>query len=109
MRLIVFFDLPTLTPTDRRNYRQFIKYLDSEGYVMIQFFVYSKVCINNDAASTATKRVMQESPTQGDVRYLVVTENQYQKIVNINQTYSIQEKITNDDRTIMIGGMNDED
>ena len=109
MRLIVIFDLPTETKTDQRNYRKFIKFLTKEGFLRIQYSVYSKLCINSDSAKTASKKLLTNSPTKGDVRYLIITETQYQNIVNVNNTYSIQEVITNTDRTLLIGGMNNED
>ena len=108
MRLILFFDLPVELTVQRRTYRQFVKYLTAEGYIRIQYSVYAKLCINSDAAQTATKRVLKNCPVEGDIRFLVITENQYQKIVNVNETYSLQEKITNTDRLIVIGDMNNE-
>ena len=109
MRLIVIFDLPTETKNDLRRYRKFVKYLTSNGFLRLQYSVYSKLCINSDSAKTASKRLKNNSPSKGDVRYLVITELQYQNIVNINNTYSLQESITTTDRTLLIGGMNDED
>lgn len=108
MRLIVTFDLPVETKEDQRRYRKFIKFLTNEGFLRMQYSVYSKLCINSDAARTASKKLTNNSPSQGDVRYMVITEMQYQNIVNVNATYSLQESITTTDRTLMIGGMNDE-
>lgn len=108
MRLVVIFDLPTLTKTDLRRYRKFVKYLVSEGYLRVQYSVYSKLCINNDSAETAAKRLAINAPSEGDVRYLVITEKQYQNIVNLNDVHSLQESVTTTDRTLLIGGMNDE-
>lgn len=108
VRLLLFFDLPVDTQVGRKNYRKFIKYLTTEGYIRLQYSVYSKLCINTDSADTASKKVMANAPKPGDIRYIVITEKQYQKISNINSTYSLQEKITNDNRVIVIGDMNDE-
>ena len=36
MRTLLFFDLPTYTQTDRRNYRKFIKLLKTNGCYMLQ-------------------------------------------------------------------------
>lgn len=107
MRMILFFDLPTLTSRQRREYRQFIKHLDSEGFVMIQFSVYSKLCINNSSANTMAKKTIMNCPADGDIRFLIISESQYQKIVNVNDVHSLQEQVTTTDRTVMIGGMND--
>ena len=108
MRLIVIFDLPTETKADVRVYRKFVKFLTNDGFLRIQYSVYCKLCINSDSAKTAAKRLMNNSPSNGDVRYLIITELQYQNIVNVNDTYSLQETITTTDRTLMIGEMNDE-
>ena len=109
MRIVVIFDLPTETKADLRRYRKFVKFLVNEGYLRVQYSVYSKLCINSNSASTATKRLTNNSPAEGDVRYLVITEKQYQNIVNINDVHSLQEAVTTTDRTLMIGGMNGED
>ena len=108
MRLLLFFDLPVETGPQKRNYRQFIKFLKTEGYIRMQYSVYSKLCINSNAADTAAKKARSSCPSDGDIRFLVITEGQYQKIVNVNDTYSLQEKVTNTSRTIIIGGMNNE-
>ena len=50
MRLILFFDLPVMTKTDRRNYALFRKYLIQNGYMMMQFSVYCKIFPNREAA-----------------------------------------------------------
>ena len=40
MRVIVFFDLPTQTLEDKREYRKFRKFLIKKGVLMIQESVY---------------------------------------------------------------------
>lgn len=108
MRIILFFDLPITTAAGKREYRRFIKYLESDGFIRIQYSVFCKLCINTDSARTVSKRLMQECPNDGDIRFIIVTESQYQSITNVNESYSLQESITTTDRCIVIGGMNDE-
>lgn len=108
MRIIAIFDLPVITKEEKRIYRKFVKYLKSEGYIRVQYSVYSKLCINNDSCNTAAKKLRTSAPKDGDVRYMIVTENQYLSIVNINNVHSLQEQITTMDRTVIIGGMNNE-
>lgn len=108
MRMILFFDLPVTTPEGRKAYRTFVKYLESDGFIRIQYSVFCKLCINADSAKTLSRRVIRECPEDGDIRFLIVTETQYQNITNVNGTYSLQETITTNDRCITIGGMNDE-
>ena len=108
VRLVLFFDLPQETKTDQRHYRQFVKYLKTEGFIRIQYSVYAKLCINNDSTKTIQKRLKNNVPDNGDIRYLIITERQYQNIVNMNSNYTLQENITTTDRTLIIGGLNSE-
>lgn len=41
--LVVMFDLPTLTPVERRNAALFRKRLLEDGYLMIQYSVYARL------------------------------------------------------------------
>lgn len=109
MRLILMFDLPTITANDRRIYRKFVKFLINDGYCRINYSVYAKLCINSDSAKTAAKRVIAYSPSYGDIRYLIISERQYQNITNVNCKYSLQEQLITTDRVLIIGGMNNED
>jgi CRISPR-associated protein Cas2 len=43
MRLIVFFDLPMVTKTEKRAYVQFRRFLLNDGYDMIQWSVYVRI------------------------------------------------------------------
>ena len=107
MRILLFFDLPTETSKDKREYRKFVKFLISEGFIRIQFSVYCKLCINSNSARTISKRIKNASP-KGDVRYIIISEQQYQDITNINDSHSLNEMITTTDRILVIGGMNDD-
>jgi CRISPR-associated protein Cas2 len=109
MRIILFFDLPVTTKAEVNIYRNFIRYLKSDGFIMLQYSVYTKLCINASSAKTVTKRIKKNTPANGDVRYLIITEKQFQSIVNVNRKYKLQEKVTTTDRTLQIGGLNDED
>lgn len=44
MRVIVFFDLPTVTKKDKKIAAEFRKFLLQDGYYMLQWSVYSRVC-----------------------------------------------------------------
>lgn len=47
MRMIVFFDLPVQTKTERRYATTFRNFLLKDGYHMLQFSVYARVCIDH--------------------------------------------------------------
>nr|WP_245341933.1 CRISPR-associated endonuclease Cas2 [Enterococcus rivorum] len=77
MRQLLFFDLPTETAQDKRAYRKFRKFLIAEGFVMLQFSVYSKLTLNDTQAKTVLRRLEQNKPREGNVVVLKVTEKQF--------------------------------
>jgi len=78
MRVVVFFDLPMLTKKDVRQYTKFRKYLISQGFVMIQKSVYSKIALNGTASNAVIDNLKNNLPETGLVQILVITEKQYQ-------------------------------
>lgn len=77
MRMIVFFDLPTLTKADRRNASRFRNFLVKDGYTMLQLSVYSRICKGQDDVEKHAKRLKSLIPQEGSVRLLTITEKQY--------------------------------
>lgn len=77
--LIVFFDLPTTSDEDKKNYVAFRKNLLNDGYLMIQFSVYARACVSHDRVLTHTRRVKSFLPPKGAVRCLFVTNIQWEK------------------------------
>lgn len=77
MRLMVMFDLPTETSKQRREYRIFRKKLINEGFLMVQYSVYVRVCLNRKSAKFMEKRVSAFLPENGLVQTLMLTEKQY--------------------------------
>lgn len=77
MRIIVFFDLPTLTKSDRKNASRFRNFLVKDGYIMLQLSVYSRICKGQDDVDKHAKRLKSLIPKEGSVRLLTITEKQY--------------------------------
>lgn len=77
--LVVFFDLPTTTDEDKKNYVNFRKSLLNDGYLMIQYSVYARACVSHDRILTHTRRVKSFLPPKGTVRCLFVTNIQWNK------------------------------
>jgi len=80
MRIVVFFDLPTLTKQELTQYTHFRKYLISQGFVMVQKSVYSKIALNGTAAEVIKVNLRKNKPKSGIVQLLIITEKQYQGI-----------------------------
>lgn len=80
MRVIVFFDLPTVTTSDRRNYAKFRKFLIKEGFMMLQESVYAKLALNSTQVSQIVSEVKHARPENGSVQILSVTEKQFSRM-----------------------------
>lgn len=80
MRVIVFFDLPTLTSKERREYRRFRKFLINEGFIMMQESMYSKIALNNTTANLIKNKVRKNKVKSGLIQLMIVTEKQYSGI-----------------------------
>lgn len=80
MRVLVFFDLPVLTSEQRRAYVKFRKYLLKNGFLMLQESVYCKLALNNTAVRGIVDNLHKNSPAEGLVQLLTVTEKQYAKM-----------------------------
>lgn len=80
MRLIVFFDLPVTTKEERRVATRFRNDLINDGYYMIQFSVYGRLCGGMDSVNDAFNRLKAIAPTTGSIRCMTVTEDQYARM-----------------------------
>lgn len=93
MRLIVMFDLPTISEHDRKIYAKFRNYLLDDGFIMMQFSIYSRICKNQDDANKHLNRISLHSPEKGNVRVLQITEKQYENMRIFSGTMDPNEKI----------------
>lgn len=93
MRLMLFFDLPTKTKSDRRVYTVFRTRLLKMGFVMVQFSVYSRVCKGQDSAENYAHQLRTIVPARGNIRVMIVTEKQYTAMQVLVGTKKKAEKI----------------
>lgn len=77
MWLFVFFDLPVGTKPERRAASKFRLFLKDDGFLMLQFSVYARICRGDDGAEVHVRRVTSALPSKGSVRALQVTDRQY--------------------------------
>ena len=80
VRTIVFFDLPNIYAKDKRNYLQFRKFLISEGFLMMQESVYTKIILNSIQANLLTEKIKKMAPKNGIIQLMTITEKQYSQI-----------------------------
>lgn len=80
MWLMVMFDLPVKTKTERRDATRFRSFLKSDGYDMIQYSIYVRVCRGEAGRRKHEDRVRKNLPPKGSVRCLVITHAQYARM-----------------------------
>ena len=107
MRLIVMFDLSTLTASDRRMYRQFHKFLISEGFIMFQYSIYSKIFLNNTNKESIIKRLQSNAPKSGNISILSITEKQFAKMIYLSGQKNTS--VANSDARLVILGEDEDD
>ena len=101
MRLILFFDLPSVTKEEKRLYSRFVKFIKKNGFYMLQESVYVKLAINKQIIDSTIDKVNRILPSDGYVIVLPVTEKQFN-----NMTIMIGEEnssvISSDERLIIL-------
>jgi CRISPR-associated protein Cas2 len=80
MWLFVFFDLPVKTREERGMATRFRNGLLKDGYMMIQFSVYARICNGEDRLQKHLQRLQKSLPSKGNVRALQITDMQYGRI-----------------------------
>lgn len=101
MRMLVFFDLPTETAEDRRNYRRFRSGLIKNGFIMLQESVYCKLLMNSTADHYVREAVRKIRPPRGTVQMLTITEKQFSGIEYLVGEYH-SDMISTDERMIVL-------
>ncbi len=76
----MFFDLPVKTKAQRKVSTRFRNFLLKDGYFMVQFSVYCRICNGYDDVEKHKARLRMHKPDNGSVRLLVITEKQYESI-----------------------------
>lgn len=77
MWIFVYFDLPTETKKDRRNYALFRKGLMKDGFSMLQYSIYTRHCSSRENSEVHKKRVRKSLPPKGEVIIFEVTDKQF--------------------------------
>ena len=88
MWVVVFFDLPTVTKRDTRNYRLFVKRLEKDGFQRFQWSIFLRHCASRENAAVHIRRVKSFLPPKGHVALLQITDKQF----GMMELYNAQKK-----------------
>lgn len=92
--LFVMFDLPTGDYEQKREYMFFRKFLISDGFMMMQYSVYTRHCASDENMQVHKKRVRYHIPKMGEVRAFTLTDTQFGKMELLLGSVSKQRKFT---------------
>ncbi len=75
--ILIMFDLPTTSKKDIKRYSKFRKLMLNDGFMMIQYSVYIRICKSNYSANAHIKYIKRIIPLKGEVRILKLTDKVY--------------------------------
>lgn len=102
MRALVIFDKPVESKDEKTEYLKFRKYLINLGFMMIQYSVYCKFCINIDEYNKEVNKLKKFNIKYGNVRIIPITENQYQNMELLAGLKSEREEAEDSNSLIII-------
>ena len=80
MWVLTMFDLPVDTAKARKAYTLFRKKLLRDGFTQMQYSVYIRHCASEANARVHIGRVQQALPAEGEVRVLLITDKQFERM-----------------------------
>lgn len=84
MWILVMFDLPTDTKSQRKAATRFRNFLLDEGFERSQFSVYARFVNGKEAFQTRATRIERNLPETGDIQILNFTDRQYRDILHFS-------------------------
>lgn len=101
MRVLVFFDLPTETLENKREYRKFHRTLIKNGFLMMQESVYCRMLLTPGAGRAVLDIIRKNRPPTGIVQVMTVTEKQFAAMEYITGEHH-SEVVESDERLIIL-------
>jgi CRISPR-associated protein Cas2 len=80
---MAMFDLPVMTDRERKVATRFRNDLLDHGFLMIQFSVYARPCVNFEQLNKHIGIIQKLVPQAGNVRLLFITDEQWAKSVTV--------------------------
>lgn len=75
--ILVFFDLPTVTFSEKKIASKFRKSIMKDGFAMFQFSIYLRHCSSRENADVHINRVKKILPSKGHIGIITITDKQF--------------------------------
>lgn len=92
MWVLVMFDLPVLTASERKEANAFRNFLQDLGFERCQFSVYMRCCPGKEVMERHVRQIKDSLPRGGKVDILSFTDKQYENIVSFRSTVRQKQK-----------------
>lgn len=86
MWMVLMFDLPVMTKTQRKAATAFRNWLLDEGWEMSQFSVYMRWAVGKEQATAMIRQAAKHVPRDGKVHVLTVTDKQFEAMAILRHT-----------------------
>ena len=86
MWLFLFFDIPVKTKPQAKEANLFRKELLKNGFIRVQYSVYSKVVTSKEEITLVSNRIKLSLPIKGHIEILQITDRQYEDIICFKNT-----------------------
>jgi CRISPR-associated protein Cas2 len=83
MWMMVMFDLPVITPEERKTATEFRNLLLDLGFEMSQFSVYTRFVGEREKCVRYIKTIKRGCPDSGNVSIVFFTDRQFEEIISI--------------------------
>ena len=80
---MAMFDLPVMTDKERKTATRVRNDLIDQGFLMIQFSVYARPCVNFEQLTKHISTLQKMVPEAGNVRLIYITDEQWAKSVTV--------------------------
>lgn len=101
MRVLLMFDVPVKSKKEQKYATKFRNALIKQGFFMMQFSVYMRICKGIVSAKSAVERVRGILPPLGNVRALIITEKQFDNMQILLGSAGFNERV-NDDKNLVL-------
>lgn len=77
MWVLVMYDLPMVTPLEKKRYAAFRQKMLADGFQRFQFSLYLRHCASRENADVHVKRVKSFLPPRGHIGIIAITDKQF--------------------------------
>lgn len=102
VRVLILFDLPSVSKQEKKSYVRFRKEIMDDGFIMMQYSIYSRFCRNYQDAQKHIDRSKLLAPKDGNIRILCITEKQFEEMILVIGELKETEKVVKDDFLVVI-------